>query len=243
MTTVEYINHPSHQRSFYDDEDEDISDFEEDYYDDDSDFGSEYDEIEHDPLRKQQQQQQRSWSPTVMKSVMSTPGGQYIAWSWHMISKKAGQPWRELLRRCLPGYNRYRRLHHRKGNKTGGGMSLLCAPANNNNKRMVRKRRRRHHRDSLRDHENVNMEEMLAIQTIRPTAILSEGMEDGPDYDDDMGLDMSILEEKYPSNNAAKTKTSKAARILDITDEEAMLYQQSHQDQQRTSQQELGALL
>ncbi|KAG0189857.1 hypothetical protein DFQ28_002832 [Apophysomyces sp. BC1034] len=58
--------------------------------------------------------------------------------------------------------------------------------------------------------------------TIRPIVVLSE---DGPDYEDDMGLDMSVLDEKYPSTDS-KQHRNKAARLLDISEEEAFRYQQ-----------------
>lgn len=81
------------------------------------------------------------------------------------------------------------------------------------------------------------MEELLATQTIRPVLVDGEEQE-GPDYNDDMGLDMSILDEKFSPATpiAAPKRSSKAARILDISDEEAMRYQQSHQAQRLQEQ-------
>ncbi|KAI8150116.1 DHHC palmitoyltransferase-domain-containing protein [Fennellomyces sp. T-0311] len=213
-TTVEYINRMSNYRSLYDDTD-DEDDYSDDYYDDFSEPDS---EIEDDEWR--------SAVSSTNKPAASMMPSQYIVQSWRVF-RKLGRPWRRLVRRYLPGYNRYQQLHRRRSRQSSTSFFwyalsfILCSDTK-------RKRPRRHPAATTVRHRDVHMEEILATQTIRPTLTLDE---DGPDYNDDMGLDTSILDEKFTPPMNKRLSKNKAARILDITDEEAVRYQQSHQDQ------------
>ncbi|KAI9259514.1 DHHC palmitoyltransferase-domain-containing protein [Phascolomyces articulosus] len=271
-TTVEYINRTSHYRSLYDDTD-DEDDYSDDYYDEFSEPDS---EVEYD--HEENEEEDDLWKPlpsnvsatassTTNKAAAmfsSTEGGQYIVRSLRLL-RKVGRPWRRLVRRYLPGYTRYHQLHQRRGGRGRRHHSLqvnnlfyrglafiLCRDISTSSKRRKRSRRSRPlHTSSVR-HRNVHMEELLATQTIRPTITLDTEEDGGPDYDDDMGLDMSILDEKFSSASSSSSsplpsspmnkrysKGNKAARILDITEEEAMRYQQSHQDQWIQQRQQL----
>ncbi|KAI8333904.1 DHHC palmitoyltransferase-domain-containing protein [Chlamydoabsidia padenii] len=99
------------------------------------------------------------------------------------------------------------------------------------NQRKKRSWAARKKRESYTHRRNtVDLEEILATRTIRPITTLDD---DGPDYDDDMGLDMNILDEGYATNGKQQQQlgdnrlSSKAARLLDMTDSEARLYQAS----------------
>ncbi|KAI7855149.1 DHHC palmitoyltransferase-domain-containing protein [Circinella umbellata] len=268
-TTVEYINRTSHYRSLYDDTD-DEEDYSDDYYDEfsgpDSELEYEIDDEDDDndmwnPLPTTSTTTAASAATNKTAAMLiSTGGGQYIVRSLRLL-RKVGRPWRRLVRRYLPGYNRYHQLHKRRGrrhhdsnsfqrmNLLWRGLSFaLCRDISTTTKRK-RSRRSRPLTTSIR-HRDMHMEELLATQTIRPTLTLDSDEDGGPNYDDDMGLDMSILDEKISSSpppsssssssppmNKRHNKSNKAARILDITDEEAVRYQQSHQDQRIQQQQ------
>ena len=270
-TTVEYINRTSHYRSLYDDTD-DEDDYSDDYYDEFSGPDSELEYgIDDDDDGSDMWNPLPTVSTTAVPSsatnksavmLISAGGGQYIIRGLRLL-RKIGRPWRRLVRRYLPSYNRYHQLHQRRGRRHRNNISLqgtnllwrglsfvLCRDISTTTKRK-RSRRSRPLAASVR-HRNVHMEELLATQTIRPTLTLDTDEDGGPNYDDDMGLDMSILDEKIISSSSSSSstpsspmnkrhsKSNKAARILDITDEEAARYQQSHQDQQILQRQEEG---
>ncbi|CAO3639417.1 unnamed protein product [Mucor hiemalis] len=98
-------------------------------------------------------------------------------------------------------------------------------------------------RDSSRfkNRDNVNMEEFFATKTIRPIITVDEdGFESsGPDYDDNMGLDFSVLDEfsddeqENCKKKITQNRTNKAAKLLDLS-EDAL--NQIHLQQQKQHQ-------
>ncbi|KAG0179488.1 hypothetical protein DFQ29_002032 [Apophysomyces sp. BC1021] len=196
MTTIEFLNHPSNQPSLYDDDG-----------DDDSDMDSDFDYMEEGGDGYGENPWKQPWSPSMMTA--SAGGG----WSLiRVVTRKSGRMWKRLIIRFVPRY-RYRQLtrYHRKQ------PWLRWVPCLS---QKARKQRRSRPID-IRNN-NMNMDDIFATRTIRPIVVLSE---DGPDYEDDMGLDMSVLDEKYPSTDS-KQHRNKAARLLDISEEEAFRYQQ-----------------
>ncbi|KAI8370427.1 uncharacterized protein BYT42DRAFT_88340 [Radiomyces spectabilis] len=200
MTTIEYINHPSRQTSLFDDSDDS----------DDEDEESDFDRWGNDTLYTDDTNAwHRPWSPSLMEGPPSA--GQQMMLS---LSNYLWHPWRMLSRYLIPGY-RYRVLSRkRKRSKWWRWLYYAQRPRSRHNRRL-----------RPEGMDRVDMQEILATKTIRPTVVLDE---DGPNYDDDMGLDMSILDEKYvPRSVTPPLKPrSKAARLLDISDEEAIRYGQ-----------------
>lgn len=225
MTTVEYINRPGRHSSYDDDDDDDDGDdFDDYYYDDEEDEDEDLDDWK------------KLWSPggSGMSATKSSIGSHYAVKAWRImrrITYRIQRPWRK----CMPRSFRYRRLGQKR-------YSTLWCDQSRNKTSHDRRRRRRVATNQLplqqgTQNDDMYMEELLATQTIRPVLVDGEEQE-GPDYNDDMGLDMSILDEKFSPATpiAAPKRSSKAARILDISDEEAMRYQQSHQAQRLQEQ-------
>ncbi|CAO3579913.1 unnamed protein product [Absidia cylindrospora] len=265
MTTIEFISQPKHRSTLYDDDttdDEDNDDEDEDYYyySDDSDYNNDKgqgveDETDDNPWR-------RSWSTNASGSPKQ---------EGHVMGVLNG--WTQKTLRRLVGHRYGRLVNGRRNSSFSRPMQWFtqCTSGvfgikrRSSSSKERRRRRRQMYRSSrtrsgggrrkLQDsptstRNDVNLEEILATRTIRPTATLDE---DGPDYDDDMGLDTDILDEgymagsKYPwendseynnshvlsplgsgsSNATPSLPPSKAARLLDISDSEARMYQAS----------------
>ncbi|KAI8887532.1 zf-DHHC-domain-containing protein [Backusella circina FSU 941] len=130
-----------------------------------------------------------------------------------IAAHKLQRTWIMIARKFVPGY-RYQRIN------SNGPCNNCCGIISKKPQSLssYQKHTNSHH-DFSQKSDDVDMEELFATKTIRPIITL----DDEPDYDDDMGLDMSILEEK-PSRIPSR---SKAARLLDITEEEADLHLQS----------------
>ncbi|CAO3696805.1 unnamed protein product [Rhizopus stolonifer] len=89
-----------------------------------------------------------------------------------------------------------RKGYHRLNTNTKPCLPTFAKANNNNN--------------NNNNNTPVDMEDFLATRTIRPTIINEQEI----DYDDDMGLDMTLLQEK---------STTKIAKLLDISEDEALL--------------------
>ncbi|KAI8985814.1 DHHC palmitoyltransferase-domain-containing protein [Pilobolus umbonatus] len=114
-----------------------------------------------------------------------------------LVTRKIRRIWITIARKILPS-NRYRQLKNMKHPSWLSPFSRKKIPS--------------------RQH-TMNMEELFATRTIRPSAMSEE-----IDYEDSMGLDMTLLDEKpkMPSR-------SKIARLLDMTDSETMIIMQQEQ--------------
>lgn len=221
MTTVEYINHPSRNSLFndeYEDEDEGYSDGLDDEFCLSDEEGNGW--------------QAQSQSPSKT---------QYASRAWRVLRARLTRPWRALMRK---GYYRYQRLQptHQQQQQLPvryqrrTQVACCCFSPESYGRQRRRRRYAPGGPDLARASSRLHMEDMLATRTIRPTVHLDddEGEEAfspiaagtmadttvGPNYEDDMGLDMSILDEKEDTALVPR-KSSKAARLLDITDEEA----------------------
>lgn len=130
-----------------------------------------------------------------------------------VVAHKLQRTWILIARKFVPGY-RYQRIN------SNGPCNNCCGILSKKPQSPSRYRKNTSSRhDFSQKPDDVDMDELFATRTIRPVITL----DDEPDYDDDMGLDMTILEEK-PARIPSR---SKAAKLLDITEEEANLHLQS----------------
>jgi hypothetical protein len=229
MTTIEFISHPMN-RTYDDDNDTTDDEYDDDEYDDGD---SEDDETDDNPWRRS------SRTPKQEGHVMRVLN----AWTHKTLRRLAGYRliggrtslWRSIISPNHHSHHRSRR--RRRGDRSVSSIVTPWAAGS--------RRKRRESPTTTRN--DVDLEEILATRTIRPAVTL-----DGPDYDDDMGLDMNILDEGYATalgnkqygdddygdhddDNDDSINTgvvsvplsSKAARLLDISDSEAKLYQSS----------------
>lgn len=230
MTTIEFISHPMN-RSYDDDNDTTDDEYDDDEYGDDD---SEEDETDDNPWRRS------SRTPKQEGHVMRVLN----AWTHKTLRRLAGYRliggrtslWRSIISPNHHSHHRSRR--RRRGDRSVSSIVTPWAAGG--------RRKRRESPTTTRN--DVDLEEILATRTIRPVVAL-----DGPDYDDDMGLDMNILDEGYATALATKQYgddddgnhgkddddniiinrevsvplSSKAARLLDISDSETKLYQSS----------------
>lgn len=229
MTTIEYLNMAarndySHSSLFDSDED--------DYYYSDSDVSDE----NYSTVYKRSLHPQAHW-----------PGYRLF----RMVTHKLRRTWILIARTVVPNY-KYRRLT--KSRETNSCCllpfkkpHLLPVASHTRTKQRIK---RDGSRSNTRD--NVNMEEFFATKTIRPIVTLDDDMNSGsgPDYDDDMGLDLTVLDgfsddeqdvlKKKPSSN----RGSKAARLLDLSEEDALshIQQERQQQQQQYNQNQLDLL-
>ncbi|KAI8081340.1 DHHC palmitoyltransferase-domain-containing protein [Halteromyces radiatus] len=250
MTTIEFISRPMNRKTLYDnsstDDEYDDDDYSDSDYNNDKNEDMEY-ETDDNPWR-------RSWNTNMLGSPKQ---------EGHVMGVLPGWA-RTTIRRWIPMGYRYRRLAH--GNsitKDGTMISKFiqwCYIILPQQQQKRRRRRRQRQRRSLHVGQNeysiggqsimddVNLEEILATKTIRPKANLDD--DDEPNYDDDMGLDTTILMNESSTSKAwdssytngrllsplgssnvlrsvFSSTTSKAARLLDISDNEAKIYQAS----------------
>lgn len=122
--------------------------------------------------------------------------------AYRLVTKKIRRIWIMVISKFIPQY-KYRRL---------GSSTKQTCPCG--------KTKKKH--SSLPQHNNMDMEEFLATRTIRPTSDLDKDI----NYNDDMGLDVSLLEDNDENldnsvllmemNNNKKRIPSKAAKLLDI---------------------------
>ncbi|KAG2210253.1 hypothetical protein INT47_003238 [Mucor saturninus] len=201
MTTIEYLNLPV--RTNYNNS---MFDSDEDYYYSDSDSSDE--------------------RPTVWKRSLNSRSKSYSL--YRKVTHKARRTWILMARKVVPNY-RYRRL------TTNSKRNCCCAPFTRTTKKpqvlptaIARKQRMTRDTSRLETRENVNMEEFFATRTIRPMDG-DNGSE--PDYDDDMGLDLSGLDRFSDDNEEEETHVkvvnrSKAARLLDLSEEDTLVHMQ-----------------
>ncbi|KAG2234060.1 hypothetical protein BDF21DRAFT_58315 [Thamnidium elegans] len=208
LTTIQYLNLPvrNSRHSIFDSDDDD---------DDDDDFyysDSEDSDINQTTVRKRSLRVHPQWFGYPL---------------YRKVTLKTRRTWILVMRVFVPNY-KYRRLNAAKndGCIPSGGRQLLPTS-------LRRKDTKRD--DRFRTRDNVNMEEFLATKTIRPV-MTADGEEiDEPDYDDDMGLDFTSLD-LYDNEDGLNTKkvetkqrVSKAARLLDLPEEEALIQIQQQQ--------------
>jgi hypothetical protein len=146
---------------------------------------------------------------------------------YRAVTHRIRRTWIMVVRTIIPSY-RYRRL---KNSKRCG----ICCSSSNRLPLLPTlsgKQERGYKRVASRNDHDVNMVEFFATKTIRPVITL-----DGPDYDDDMGLDLAVLQEEQEledddtlMKSKSRRSSSKAARLLDLTEEEAMLQMQQAQN-------------
>lgn len=124
--------------------------------------------------------------------------------AYRMVTHKIRRIWIIIMRKFSPQY-RYQRIGHTK----------QTCPCGKRQKRSVLPQ----HSDSM------DMEEFLATKTIRPTIDLDKDI----NYNDDMGLDVSLLDEDEDIDNDVlllemnknkKRISSKAAKLLDISEQQ-----------------------
>lgn len=215
MTTIEYLNLPvtnSYKNNFFD-SDEDDSD--EGYYY--SDYDS--DEFAYGVTRRTLKPHHNWKSYRLYRSVIH----------------RSRRTWIMIVRSVFPSY-RYRRL--KNSNRC---CTTLCCSVSSKKPHLLptlsetKGRNYKRLRTENVTYDNVTMPEFSATRTIRPIITL-DGEEAGPAYDDNMGLDFSVLEESesdddaiLKSKNVTTSRSSKAAQLLDLTEQEAMAHMQQAQ--------------
>ncbi|KAI8647121.1 DHHC palmitoyltransferase-domain-containing protein [Parasitella parasitica] len=213
ITTIEYLNLPTYK-----------SDSDSDYMDDDD----EYDDYDSDYYYSEA----RVWKESSPKL--------YHKWAiyrlYRMIAHKLRRAWIVALRAIIPNYY-YRRLKNTK-RRTCSGFNCCSVASSLNKKPHLLPTMTGHallenqSRSITKAHDDVNMDDFFATRTIRPTIASSEN-EDELDYNDEMGLDLTILED---DENFVKPKvrnsSNKLARLLDMSEEDALERVQQEQRQQ-----------
>lgn len=226
MTTIEYLNLPvktnGYNSSIFDSDDDNY------YYSE-----SEYSDENHNHVWK------RSLKPHSQSRAYRI---------YRLVTHKLRRTWILIARKVIPNY-KYRRLTNSSNN------TCICCSFSFKRPHLLPttsnpRRKQRSKRDTWKL-ENVDMEGFFATKTIRPIVTLDgEEVDDsGPDYDDDMGLDLTALDEfsddDEESNNKSKemkraNRGSKAARLLDLSEEDTLFQiQQQQQHQQVDSMQQL----
>lgn len=222
MTTVEYLNmsmrNDYNKSSIFDSEDDD-------YYDD-SDLSD------------------GNYTAVHKRSLYSHP--QWAGFRFYRkVTHKFRRAWILIARTFLPNY-KYQRLTNSRRTCNICFFSfkkpqiLPISTRSESTNRSNRDSSRYKHRD------NVNMDEFFATKTIRPVITLDEdGFESsGPDYDDTMGLDFSVLdgfsdvEEESRKKKITQNRTNKAAKLLDLSEDTLNQIHLQQQQQNRTRPQE-----
>ncbi|GAN05034.1 hypothetical protein MAM1_0080d04503 [Mucor ambiguus] len=213
ITTIEYLSLPAYRNSHLDSE----SDSDDDEYDD-ADYDSDY-----------YYSEAHAWKGSAPK-----PHHQWAIYRlYRMVAHKVRRAWIVTLRAIIPNY-RYRRLNKPKHRRTCVNCCLIpCStlkkphllPTTSSHLSL-----RKQSRFKNSTHDSVNMEEFFATKTIRPIITLSE--EEGePDYSDDMGLDLAILDEEHPVKPKSRISSNKLARLLDMSEEDTLMRIQQEQQQ------------
>ncbi|GAA5802238.1 hypothetical protein HPULCUR_007701 [Helicostylum pulchrum] len=205
LTTIQYLNLPvrNSEHSIFDSDDSD-DDF---YYSD-----SEDSDINQSTVRKRSLRVHPRWFGYPL---------------YRKMALKTRRTWISLMRVFFPNY-KYRPLNATKNNG-------CCIPGGRGHVLPTRSRRKHAKRDDrFRTRDDVNMEEFLATRTLRP--VMTADGEDEPDYDDDMGLDFTGLDVDDVEDDVVgakkvetKPRISKAARLLDLPEEEALIQMQQQQ--------------
>lgn len=148
---------------------------------------------------------------------------------YRKVIHKLRRTWILIMRTFVPNY-KYRRLNQTQ--KRDGCLNWFKRP------QLLpmtfgKKQRTKCDTANFRTRDDVNMEEFFARKTIRPIITMDgEEIDQGPNYDDDMGLDFTALdvysedEDEEPKKIDPKQRVSKAARLLDIPEEETLAQQQ-----------------
>ncbi|KAL7311916.1 hypothetical protein PS15m_009626 [Mucor circinelloides] len=212
ITTIEYLNLPAYRNNNIDSE----SDSDDEEYDD-ADYDSDY-----------YYSEAHAWKESAPK-----PHHQWAIYRlYRMVAHKVRRAWIVTMRAAIPNY-RYRRLnkskHHRAcinccsiSLSTSTKPHLLPTTSHSSLKKQSRFKKK--------THDSVNMEEFFATKTIRPVITLSE--EEGePDYNDDMGLDLAILDEEHQAKPKTRPSSNKLARLLDMSEEDTLMRIQQEQQQ------------
>lgn len=202
MTTIEYLNLPLRTNN-YNNSIFDSDD--EDYYYSDSESSDE----NHTTVWKRSLQTQRTGYTLYRK-----------------VTHKLWRTWILMARTAIPNY-RYRRLTNSKRScclilfKKHHLLPMATSPR--------KKQRTKRDTSRFKTRDNVNMEEFFATRTIRPVINLDDEGGSEPDYDDDMGLDLSGLDRFSDDEDIKKkvvNRSSKAARLLDLSEEDTLIHMQ-----------------
>ncbi|KAL9539246.1 hypothetical protein MBANPS3_010379 [Mucor bainieri] len=212
ITTIEYLNLPAYRNSHLDTE----SDSDDDEYDDADDDSDYYYSEAH------------AWKESATK-----PHHQWAIYRlYRMVAHKVRRAWIVTLRAVIPNY-RYRRLNKSKHRRTCINCCLISCSTSKKPHLLPTTSHlslKKQSRFKKMTHDNVNMEEFFATKTIRPIVTLSE--EEGePDYSDDMGLDLAILDEDHSAKSKARLSNNKLARLLDMSEEDTLMRIQQEQQQ------------
>ncbi|KAI9487557.1 MAG: DHHC palmitoyltransferase-domain-containing protein [Benjaminiella poitrasii] len=227
MTTIEYLNltmtnsaYKGTNNGFYSDDEDD----EEEGYESGSDYYYYFDEAFYvNGVRKRSFKYYHHWKSYKI----------YL-----LVTRKLRCTWILIARAIIPGYRRHRQLKKKSSRPDGS----CCLTFTKRKPQFIPfKKKLNIERNGRRRNQNKKEEEeegFFPTKTIRPIVTLSEDEEDVLDYDDDMGLDLTILNsiEGNDKDNVQRTTTSnigKAARLLDMSEEEAKSFVQQ-QDQFHT---------
>ncbi|OAD05745.1 hypothetical protein MUCCIDRAFT_106302 [Mucor lusitanicus CBS 277.49] len=220
ITTIEYLNLPAYRNSQQHLDSE--SDSDDDEYDD-ADYDSDY-----------YYSEAHAWKGSASRA-------HYHQWAicrlYRMVAHRVRRAWIVTLRAVIPNY-RYRRLNKSKQRRTCVNSCCLIPCSTTSKKPHLLPTAshlslKKQSGFKKKTHDSVNMEEFFATKTIRPIVTLSE--EEGePDYSDDMGLDLAILDEEE-ERHPVKPKANKLARLLDMSEEETLMRVQQEQQQLQTN--------
>lgn len=215
ITTIEYLNLPAYRNSHLESE----SDSDDDEYDD-ADYDSDYDYSEAHAWKESAPKLHHQWA---------------IYRLYRMVAHKVRRAWIVTFRAVIPNY-RYRRLNKSKHRRTCVNCCLISCSTSKKPHLLPTVSHlslKKQSRLRKKTHDNVNMDEFFATKTIRPIVTLSE--EEGePDYSDDMGLDLAILDDEYPAKPKARISNNKLARLLDMSEEDTLMRIQQEQQQLQT---------
>ena len=222
ITTIEYLNLPTYRNNNLDSDSDFMDDNEDD--DDDIDYDSDY-----------YYSEAYSWKETSPK-----PHHKWAIYRlYRMVVHRLRRAWIVTLRAVIPNY-RYRRLKNSKRR------ACCCSISSNKSKKphllptASHSSLKNQSRFKKKTHDNVNMEEFFETRTIRPI-ITSNEEEEEPDYDDDMGLDLTILNEEeewkeQETNSKKRTSSNKLARLLDMSEEDTLMRIQQEKQQHQPNQ-------
>ncbi|CEP11424.1 hypothetical protein [Parasitella parasitica] len=217
ITTIEYLNMPTYKS----DSDSDFTDDDDEY--DDADYDSDY-----------YYSEARVWKESSPKPCYKWP----IYRLYRMVAHKLRRAWIVTLRAVIPNYH-YRRLKNTK-RRTCNSFSCCSLSSSSRKKPHLLPTATSHallknqsRSTTTKTHDNVNMDDFFATRTIRPTITPSED-ENEPNYNDDMGLDLSILEDDEDFvKPKVRTTSNKLARLLDMSEEDTLMRVQQEQRQQQ----------
>ncbi|CAO3636727.1 unnamed protein product [Cunninghamella echinulata] len=225
MTTIEFISHPMNQSSIYSNHSADSDDSD---YSETSDYSNDkYDiTIEDDYEENSENPWKQPWHPTSsnqQQQERNTFNHIMISWANKISHKLTGRSFHHYKR-----LSRKRNHHHQSGyqyylNKILSWTAYQPKQKSSPPRRRKRSNRKRHDSPTaLRN--DLNLEEILATSTIRPMPLSDE---DGPNYDDDMGLDINMFGDTQYNSSSTENDNFTQQVELEAYDKDG------HQEQQR----------